>query len=152
MSNDFTSDLGLGDLSEEVLTPQQKAAATRKKNAEAKAAILVSDAVDTILQPEIKQTVKQSKLAQRSDKKYKFKPGEKRWITIQKERGKGGDRAVPVCVQGKQFLVPRGIRIQVPAMVAEALLNAEETIVEWDGVDTLETRVAMSYATAVHDG
>jgi len=153
MSNDFSSNTSLGDLdAAPEMTPQQKAAATRKRNAELKAAALVADAADVILQPSIKQTPKQAKDAQRSDKEYKFKPGEKRWITVQKERGKGGDRAVPVCVNGKQFLVPRGVRVQVPAMVAEVLVNAEETIVESNDAGGLDTREAQSYATAVHDG
>lgn len=131
------------------LTPQQKAAITRRANARAKAEAAVEKSVDTVLQDPIEEKPSERKSA---DKDYKYKPGEMRWITVQKERGKGGDRAVPVCVQGRQYLVPRGVKIRVPAMVAEVLMNAEETIVEWDGVDTMDSRAAQSYAVAVHDG
>lgn len=159
MSEDMFEDSQLDDIlndmqeEEKAISPRaaaaKKAAATRKANAAAKAAQMVEDSFDDVMQPSIKLGPGEK---QDSGKKYKYKKGEMRWITVQKERGKGGDRGVPVCVQGRQFIVPRGVKVHVPAMVAEVLMNAEETIVEWDGVDTIDSRSALSYPTAVHDG
>lgn len=82
----------------------------------------------------------------------KYSPGQTKVITIQKERGVGGDRPVAVCYNGKQFTVPRGVRVTVPAPIAEILMNAEETIMEWvPDKNMIESRAAASYPTAIHD-
>ncbi len=112
-------------------TPQQKAAETRKKNA-AKRAAESADA----LEPEGKQ--------------HKYKPGQKCTIIVQRGRGKGEDRPVPVTVQGVLYTVPRGVRVRVPAPVAEVLMNAEEQVVEWDEENNdITSRPAASYPTSI---
>lgn len=86
----------------------------------------------------------------RKKKEHKYKPGEMRTILVQKDREKGGDRPIPVTYNGKTYTVPRGVKVPVPAPVAEILVNAEETVVEWDDkANIFHERTAASYPTAV---
>lgn len=149
-----------------VATPQQKAAATRKKNLAAKkleeaeqlAATTVSTQSEIVQAPPAVQSppavpsepVMAVPVRGKPAKKHKYTKGQMVFITIQRGRDKGEDRPVPVNVQGKQFTVPRGVRVEVPAMVAEVLVNAEESVVEWDGKDSITQRPAASYPTSVH--
>lgn len=48
-------------------------------------------------------------------------------IHIPKQTGPGGERHVPVSVNGRLMLIPRGKNVEVPYRYYEALLNAMET-------------------------
>jgi len=182
MSNDMFDETELDNIlgdggqepaAEPKLSPQQKAAATRKRNlavkklaAEQATAEADAEELSMVQAGEIPAPVKQAGISPafvppvvpeapkqnigKGGKIHKFAKGEMRWITVQKGRDKGEDRPVPVNVQGKQFTVPRGIRVEVPAMVAEVLKNAEESVVEWDGENTISARPAASYPTSIH--
>lgn len=52
-------------------------------------------------------------------------------IVIHKTGEQGGDRAVPVGVNGRMYLIKRGEEVRVPAAVVEVLKNAVETKYEW---------------------
>lgn len=56
-----------------------------------------------------------------------------RWyvpINIAAAPVEGGDRPVPVRVNGRTMLIPRGKRVMVPEEYVEAIRNASETV--WD--------------------
>ena len=52
-------------------------------------------------------------------------------IMIHKTGEKGGDRDVPIGVNGRISLVQRGVEVEVPRSVLEVLKNAKETRWEW---------------------
>lgn len=87
----------------------------------------------------------------RKKKAHKYAPGETRFVILQTEKGEGGNRHVPVSYNGHQYLVPRGVKTEVPAPVAEILKNAEELIVEWDGHNEFIQRSAPAYPASISD-
>jgi len=76
-------------------------------------------------------------------------------IMIHKTGEKSGDRDVPVGVNGKVFLIKRGIEVEVPRSVVEVLKNAKETRWEWVPSNNhpqggeLVSREALSYPFSV---
>lgn len=103
----------------------------------------------------VKRTAKKSTVKKTEDdrhpsgKKHKYAKGERATIIIQKEKGEGGDRPVPVGYNGKCFTIPRGVPVDVPAPLVDILMNAEETIHEWDSKNnTIHQRSAAAYPVA----
>jgi len=142
-----------GDI-DELLNIEKKPKKKKKSKKKPKAEIQVSQKIEPEPEPEVMAKAPEHKMPVRGagGKIRKYYPGQMKTITIQKERIKGGDLPVPVCYNGRQYTVPRGVRVEVPAPVAEILLNAEENIMEWmPDSNSIEGRPAASYPTAVHD-
>lgn len=70
-------------------------------------------------------------------------------MTIHAGPGEGGDRPVPVRVNGKTMLIPRGQPCMVPEEYAEAVVNAQETTYEMTGTGIMNPREVPSYPHAV---
>ncbi|MBF0136135.1 MAG: hypothetical protein H7833_05765 [Magnetococcus sp. DMHC-1] len=66
-------------------------------------------------------------------------------IHLQRSDGKGGDRPVPVAVNGSLMLIPRGKPVQVPRKFVEALQNARTTHFEQDENGEFHPRETLSY-------
>lgn len=77
---------------------------------------LIADADDSSAQPP-----KPAKVGDVIPKRRMIK------INIMKTDRDGGDRDVPVGVNGKLYLIQRGVDVEVPAEVVEVLRNAVET-------------------------
>lgn len=61
-------------------------------------------------------------------------------LVIHRQEGKGGDRDLPVSVNGATILIPRGKQVEVPYRYFLALKNAVQTIVEQDEITLEEIR------------
>lgn len=67
-------------------------------------------------------------------------------IQIARQDGNGGDRPVPVSVNGKTMLIPRGEPVAVPEEYAEALRNAKQTVYDKNSDESLgEAREVPAY-------
>ncbi|MBF0175715.1 MAG: hypothetical protein HQL63_02530 [Magnetococcales bacterium] len=66
-------------------------------------------------------------------------------IHLQRSDGKGGDRPVPVAVNGSLMLIPRGKAVRVPRKFVEALQNAKTTHFEQDEHGEFHPRETLSY-------
>lgn len=72
-----------------------------------------------------------------------------RRITLHAGPGEGGDRPVPVRVNGKTMLIPRGKPCMVPEEYVEAIRNAQETVYEMTGTGIINPREVPSYPHAI---
>lgn len=88
-------------------------------------------------------------------REWREDPGHKdggRWyhaINIAAAPVEGGDRAVPVRVNGRTMLIPRGKRVMVPEEYVEAIRNASETIWNMTEHGLSDPREVPSYPYAV---
>lgn len=75
-----------------------------------------------------------------------------RWyqaITVHASPEEGGDRPLPVRVNGKTMLIPRGKREMVPEEYVEAIRNAKETVYNMNSHGLSDPREVPSYPHAI---
>lgn len=81
-----------------------------------------------------------------------FREEEGRWyqaVTIHTDSGEGGDRPLPIRVNGKTMLVPRGERVWIPEEYVGALKDARETVWNMTASGLSDPRDVPSYPYAI---